>query len=78
MAYEVRSGLHLQLYTVYCVASRVLTIIPIMETPTKDMDMMETIWAGVLLSECSTRSHSHFWCWENLPVPKSSSVSFVN
>ena len=44
----------------YCVASNVLTIIPTMETPTKDMDMMETNCAMLLLSECSIRSHKNF------------------
>ena len=47
-------------FTVYCVASKVLTIIPTMETPTKDMDMMETICAMVLLSECSIKSQRNF------------------
>ena len=46
--------------SVYCSASRVLTIIPTMETATKEMEVMETICAGVLLSECSIRSQRNF------------------
>ena len=41
--------------------SRVLTIIPTMETATKLMEVTETTWARVLLSECSIRSHRYFW-----------------
>ena len=41
--------------------SRVLTIIPTMEMATKLMEVTETIWARVPLSECSITSHSHFW-----------------
>ena len=48
-------------HTVYWSDSRVLTIIPTMETATKLMEVTETTWARVLLSECSIRSHRYFW-----------------
>ena len=47
--------------TVYWRASRVLAIIPTMETATKLMEVTEITWARVLLSECSIVSHRYFW-----------------
>ena len=77
--------------SVYCNPSRVLIVIPTIEIATNSVDMMEiscqlkvrgkgeTIGilpsAALLLSECSIKSHSIFWCLAYLPVPKSSSAS---
>ena len=57
----LRLVLFLKAPTVYWSDSRVLTIIPTMETATKLMEVTETTWARVLLSECSIRSHRYFW-----------------
>ena len=45
----------------YWRASRVLAIMPTMETATKLMEVTEITWARVLLSECSIVSHRYFW-----------------
>ena len=46
-----------------------------MDTATKMVERTEMIWAALLVSGFSIKSHIIFWYLANFPVPKSSSSS---